>query len=67
MKYDNMSFAQLTDKIEHLESEKAALKSKLDELGSNLKIVGRQNKKLKRDNERYRNRLYEFHVNESEV
>lgn len=67
MRYDNMSFAQLAAQIDRLEAEKAMLKSKLDELSSNLKIVGRQNKKLRRDNERYRNRLTEFHANESEV
>ena len=67
MRYDSMSFAQLAAQIDRLEAEKAMLKSKLDELSSNLKIVGRQNKKLRRDNERYRNRLAEFHANESEV
>ena len=67
MRYDNMSFAQLVNQVEKLKAEKAALVSKLSEVETNLKIVGRQNKRLKHDNERYRNRLTEFHVNESEV
>lgn len=67
MRYDNMSFAQLVNQVEKLKAEKAALVRKLSEVETNLKIVGRQNKRLKQDNERYRNRLTEFHVNESEV
>ena len=57
MDYYNMSIKQLISEINRKDAEITNMKSKLkgyEEQKRNIEILGRQNKRLKKDNERYR-------------
>lgn len=57
MDYYNMSIKQLISEIKSKDAEIANMKGKLkchEEQKRNIEILGRQNKRLKKDNERYR-------------
>ena len=57
MDYYNMSVNQLVAECKRLRKELDITKTKvsvIEKLTENIRILGRQNKKLKRDNERYR-------------
>lgn len=57
MDYYNMSIKQLISEIKRKDAEIANMKGKLkgyEEQKRNIEILGRQNKRLKKDNERYR-------------
>ena len=57
MDYYNMSIKQLISEIKRKDAEIANMKGKLkvhEELKRNIEILGRQNKRLKKNNERYR-------------
>lgn len=57
MDYYNMSIKQLISEIKRKDAEIANMKNRLkgyEEQKRNIEILGRQNKRLKNDNERYR-------------
>ena len=57
MDYYNMSINQLISEIKRKDAEIANMKCKLkcyEEQKRNIEILGRQNKQLKKNNERYR-------------
>ena len=57
MDYYNMSIKQLISEIKRKDAEIVNMKVKLkghEEQKRNIEILGRQNKRLKKDNERYR-------------
>ena len=60
MDYYNMSINQLVAECERLRKELIIAKSKIsviEKMAENIKILGRQNKRLKKDNERYKGLL----------
>lgn len=57
--YMNMSMKDIIKLIEKKDKRIEELEKKVSEVNENIKIVGRQNRKLKKNNERYRERLTE--------
>lgn len=57
--YMNMSMNDIIKLIEKKDKRIAELEKKLSEVNENIKIVGRENRKLKKNNERYQERLTE--------
>jgi predicted RNase H-like nuclease (RuvC/YqgF family) len=57
----NMSPNDYIDKIDRKDAEIRRLKKLVSELNENIKIIGRQNTKLKRKCDRYERRLTEMH------
>lgn len=60
MKFEDMTIRQLISECEKMQKQIKNWESKMSAMNSmseNIKILGRQNKKLKRDNERYRRLL----------
>lgn len=60
MKFEDMTIRQLISECEKMQKQLKNWESKMSAMNSmseNIKILGRQNKKLKRDNERYRRLL----------
>ena len=59
----NMSPKDYINKIDNKDAEIRRLKKLVSELNENIKIIGRQNTKLKRKCDRYERRLTEIHFN----
>lgn len=57
--YMNMSMNDIIKLVEKKDKRIAELEKKLSEVNENIKIVGRENRKLKKNNERYQERLIE--------
>lgn len=60
MKFEDMTIRQLISECEKMQKQLknwANKMSAMNDMSENIKILGRQNKKLKRDNERYRRLL----------
>ena len=60
MKFEDMTIKQLISECEKMQRQLKAIENKIsvmNTISENIKILGRQNKKLKRDNERYRKLL----------
>lgn len=60
MKFEDMTIRQLISECEEMQKQLNNWENKMSAMNSmseNIKILGRQNKKLKRDNERYRRLL----------
>lgn len=58
-KYMNMSVKDIIRLVEKKDKRIAGLEKKLAEMGENIRVIGNQNCKLKRNNERYQERLTE--------
>lgn len=58
-KYINMSVKDIIRLIEKKDKRIADLEEKLKEMSDNIRVIGNQNRKLKRNNERYQERLTE--------
>lgn len=58
-KYMNMSVKDIIKLVEMKDKRISDLEKKLSEMSENIKIIGNQNRKLKRNNERYQERLTE--------
>lgn len=59
----NMSPNDYMDKIDRKDAEIRRLKKLVSEMNENIKVIGRQNTRLKRRCDRYEKRLREFHLN----
>lgn len=59
----NMSPNDYIDKIDKKDEEIRRLKKLISEMNENIKVIGRQNTRLKRKCDRYEKRLREFHLN----
>ena len=61
MKFEDMTIRQLISECEkmqkYLKNWESKMSAIINDMSENIKILGRQNKKLKRDNERYRRLL----------
>ena len=60
MKFEDMTIRQLISECEKMQKQLKAFENRISTMNTmseNIKILGRQNKKLKRDNERYRKLL----------
>ena len=57
--YRNMSMNDIIKLVEKKDKKIAELEKKLSEMSNNIKTIGSQNRKLKRNNERYQERLTE--------
>lgn len=60
MKLEDMTIRQLISECEKMQKQLKAFENRISTMNTmseNIKILGRQNKKLKRDNERYRKLL----------
>lgn len=60
MKFEDMTIRQLISECEKMQRQLKAIENKvsvMNTMSDNIIILGRQNKKLKRDNERYRKLL----------
>lgn len=60
MKFEDMTIKQLITECEKMQKQLRMFESKMSVMSSmaeNIRILGRQNKKLKKDNERYRELL----------
>ena len=60
MKFEDMTIRQLISECEKMQKQLKAFENRISTMNAmseNIKILGRQNKKLKRDNERYRKLL----------
>ena len=60
MKFEDMTIRQLISECEKMQKQLKAFENRISTMNTmseNIKILGRQNKKLKRDNERYRKSL----------
>ena len=56
MKFEDMTIRQLISECEKMQKQLKAFENKISTMNTiseHIKILGRQNKKLKRDNERY--------------
>lgn len=58
--YMNMSMKDIIRLIEKKDKRIEELEKKVSEVNENIKIVGRKNRKLKKNNERYQERLTEI-------
>lgn len=58
-KYINMSVKDIIRLVEKKDKRIAELEEKLKEMSDNIRVLGNQNSKLKRNNERYQERLTE--------
>ena len=60
MKFEDMTIRQLISECEKMQKQLKAFENRISTMNTiseHIKILGRQNKKLKRDNERYRKLL----------
>ena len=60
MKFEDMTIRQLISECEKMQKQLKSFENRISTLNTmseNIKILGRQNKKLKRDNKRYRKLL----------
>ena len=60
MKFEDMTTRQLISECEKMQKQLKTFENRISAMNTmseNIKILGRQNKKLKRDNERYRKLL----------
>ena len=60
MKFEDMTIRQLISECEKMQKQLKAFENRISTMNTiseHIKILGRQNKKLKRDNERYRELL----------
>lgn len=60
MKFEDMTIRQLISECDKIQNQLKSFENRISTLNTmseNIKILGRQNKKLKRDNERYRKLL----------
>lgn len=58
-KYVNMSLKDIIKQMEKKDKRIADLEKKVSDMNDTIKIIGNQNRKLKRNNERYEERLTE--------
>lgn len=58
-KYMNMSVKDIIRLVEKKDKRITELEAKLKEVSENIRVIGNQNRKLKRNNERYQERLTE--------
>ncbi len=58
-KYMNMSVKDIIKLVKKKDKRIAELEEKLREVSDNIRVIGNQNRKLKRNNERYQERLIE--------
>lgn len=58
-KYMNMSVKDIIKLVEKKDKRIAELEKIISEMNDNIKVIGSQNRKLKRNNERYKERLTE--------
>ena len=58
-KYENMSLKEIIRQIEKKDKRIAELEKKVSDMNDTIRTIGNQNRKLKRNNERYQERLTE--------
>lgn len=58
-KYMNMSVKDIIRLVEKKDKRITELEEKLKEMSDNIRVIGNQNRKLRRSNERYQERLTE--------
>lgn len=58
-KYMNMSVKDIIRLVEKKDKRITELEEKLKEMSDNIRVIGNQNRKLRRNNERYQERLTE--------
>lgn len=58
-KYMNMSVKDIIRLVEKKDKRITELEEKLKEMSDNIRVIGNQNRKLRRNNERYQDRLTE--------
>lgn len=58
-KYMNMSVKDIIRLVEKKDKRITELEKKLKEMSDNIRVIGNQNRKLRRNNERYQERLTE--------
>lgn len=59
-KYENMSLKEIIRQIEKKDKRIAELEKKVSDMNDTIRTIGIQNRKLKRNNERYQERLTEI-------